>query len=207
MSVIKLGIVYKPYPLEFAELQVALSEITKETSEEEDLIGLAGPNDVVQILIDALTWHKAIIFVAIIFGRKFVESFATELGKHTEAYFWKEKKNYSDAITQAIASPFIRVVNAIKTLRSKNQTITIAIKIQGTCRNAGLVLKSEDPAEIAWEMANVIRNAEKIQNIVIEAQRANPDNPIWSGDNPDKSIEVEILENGDIKVLGITISD
>lgn len=205
MTTVNLGIVYEPHPSELSELSSVLKEITNDEPQKERIIGYAGPNEVVQMLIDVASWPNALWSLALLFGGKFAISFATELGKLAATDVWKEKKNYYEAIKQNTAAPFLKLFNAIKALRTKEQTVTIAIKIPDTPRNAGLVLESNDPAEIAWQISNVIRCAEKIRDIIIKARSINPH--LTNGSNPDMSIVIEVLENGDVKVLDEIIKD
>lgn len=207
MAILNLGIAENKFPEEVKELSFAIKEITNDEPQRVSVVALAGPNDFVQILIDILTWQKALFGLALILGGKFASSFASELGKLAANDVWKEKKNYYDAIKNKIAIPIQRLVDAIKKLREKDQSVTIAIKIPGTMRNAGLVLSSDDPAVLIWQIANVIRCADKIQKILIEARQANPDSFRSEGSNPDMSIVIEVLENGDVKVLDIIIGD
>ena len=206
MSTIDLGIVYEPHPRELAELDDALVEITGAQPSREHVVGYAGPNEVVQILIDAATWKNALSSLAALFGGTFAISFANELGKQVASEVWKEKKNYYEAVKQASANSFLRVVAAIQALRAKEQTVTIAVRVPGTPRNAGLVLTSNDPAEIAWQISNVTRCSVEIVEVIQQAQAANPGQPPRNGNNPDLSIVIEVLDNGDVRVLGAVIS-
>ena len=205
MSTISIGIVGERHPHELKELSDSLAEIINDKPQQERILGLAGPNEVVQLLIDAVTWKNALYSLALILGGKFAASFATELGKLTATKIWKEKKNYHEAFKKIISSPFHRFVNAIKALRTKNQTILITIKIPGTIRNASLALISDDPAEIAWQIANVIRCAEDIKDIVEAAKKTNPNENFLDRNNPDMSVVIEVLDNGDVKVFDVII--
>jgi hypothetical protein len=200
MATVDLGIVYEPHPQEFAELRAALSELTGSAPGQERLFGYAGPNDVVQLLLDAATWQNVLAVLAASFGGAFAASFGKELGKLAAVEVWKEKRNYYDAVKRVTASSFLKFVAAIKAMREKDQTVTIAVRIPGTPRNAGLVITSDDPAEIAWQISNVTRCTVAIQRVIFQS----PGNPM-DGDNPDKSIVIEVLENGDVRVLGVTI--
>jgi hypothetical protein len=203
--IINLGIVYEPHPAELKELSDSLIELTNTKPEQERIVGFAGPNEVVQLIIDSATWQNALYTLAMIFGGKFAASFSTELGKLVAGEVWKNKKNYYDAVKQKNAAPFLRLVKAIQDLRSKDQTITIAIKIPGTPRNAGLVITSDDPAEIAWQIANVTRCAEDIKKIILDARQNTNVEKYTVGSNPDLSIVIEVLENGDVRILDVTI--
>jgi hypothetical protein len=203
--IINIGIVYEPHPTELRELSNSLIELTTTEPEKEKIVGFAGPNEVVQLIVDAATWHNALWALAMIFGGKFAGSFSTEMGKLVAGEVWKNKKNYYEAVKQKTAVPFLRLFNAIQDLRSKDQTITIAVKIPGTPRNAGLVITSEDPAEIAWQLANVMRCADEITNIIMDARKNTTGLQYTIGDNPDMSLVIEVLENGDVKILDITI--
>ena len=166
------------------------------------MIGYAGPNDVVQLLIDVATWQNALLGLATLFGAKFVGTFSAELGKLTATEVWKNKENYRNAVTQATAAPFRRLVAALNAFRRKSQTTTLAVKIEGADRNAGLILTSEDPAVIAWQMGCVMICAAEIRKIVLD----NPDLPWQDFDNPDLSIQIKVLDNGDVTIMGQTIS-
>ncbi len=205
MATIDLRIVYEPCPAELAELSAVLAEITSETPLKEEIPGLAGPNEFVQMLLDAATWQNALRCFAVTIGGVFASSFAKELGKHVEAEHWKNKENYYNALKKVTTGVLRRLVRAIQALRAKDQTVTIAIRIPGLSRNAGLLLTSDDEAVILWQIANVIRCAEQIREIVTAAQAT----PGWARPgllNRDFSIPVEVLDNGDVKVLGKVIS-
>ena len=202
MANLDLGIVYEPHPEELAEIEAALSAIVDAQPEKERLVGYAGPNEVVQLLIDVATWQNALLGLATLFGAKFVGTFSAELGKLTANEVWKNKENYKSAVKHATAAPFRRLVAALNSFRRKSQTTTLAVKIEGTQRNAGLILTSEDPAVIAWQMGCVMICAEEIRKIVLD----NPDLPWRDFDNPDLSIKIEVLENGDVTIMGQAIS-
>lgn len=202
MANIDLGIVYEPHPTELAEIEAALSVVTDGQPERKKLVGYAGPNDVVQLLIDAATWQNALSGLALIFGATFVRSFSGELGKLSATEVWKNRESYSDAVKQATAAPFNRLVVALNSFRNKGQTTTIAVRIEGTERNAGFILTSEDPSVVAWQMACITLCASEIRQIVLD----NPDLPWKDSGNPDLSIKIDVLENGDISILGKTIS-
>jgi len=201
MKNVNLGIVYEPHPAELDELSAALSAVTQEQPVREIVFGFAGPNEVVQLIIDAATWQNALLTLSTLFGGKFAASFATELGKLSAAEVWKNRANYTDAIRSATAAPFVRIANAISELRKKEQTVTIAVRIPGTHRNAGLVITTDDPADIAWQFSNVARCAPRILDAVERHMEANP-NTWLTGRNPDLSIEIKITRDGNIEILG-----
>nr|WP_298171189.1 hypothetical protein [uncultured Pseudomonas sp.] len=205
MSTINLGIVYEPYPLELSELSSSIIDLTGTPPEKERVIAYDGPNEIVQLLVDAANWKHALSFIAVVLGGKFAASFATELGKQAAAEVWREKRNYYDAIKSNTIAPFQRIIKSIQALRAKNQTVTIAVKIPGTPRNAGLVLTSNDQTEIAWQIANVIRYAEEIERTVKKLLEENP-HLLDSGQNADMSFAIDVLENGDVRILGITLT-
>ena len=199
MSVINLGIFHEYRPTEIAELNEALFELTGDRPQKEEIEDFAGPNDVVQLLIDAANWQRILLIFSAIFGA----AFAAELGKLTAAEIWKEKRNYYEALKRGAAARLERVFQAIRALQEKEQTVTVAVKIPGAPRNAALALESDDLALIAWQIANVTRCAEEIRNIVDEACRENPDYPPTKHElNPDLSIVIKVLDNGDVEVLG-----
>jgi len=205
MAPLNLGIVYEPHPQELANLSDVLTEISGTPPEKEQILGYAGPNEVVQILVDASTWQNALSGLAMLFGGIFTASFAQELGKQAASEVWKEKKNYYDAVKRMSAAPFYRLVSAIQALRQKDQTVTISVKTPSTPRNASLVITSDDPAEIAWQISNVTRCAREIHDIIPQITDADPQSPLRNGNNPDMSIVIEVLESGDVKVLGVVI--
>jgi len=208
MSQIDLGIVYKPHPQELHELSNALTEFTGSTPVEEKLFSFAGPNEVVQIILDAASWMNILKGLALILGGKFAASFVSELGKQaaiTSIDFWKDKKNYPNAIKGENSAAFFKFIEAIKSLREKNQTITIAVKLPGTPRNAGLILKTDNSSELAWQLACIALKTEQIQQLYLEIEKS--ENRMQkTGNNPDMSIELELMDNGDVKFLGQTLS-
>ncbi|MBX3373896.1 MAG: hypothetical protein KF817_08675 [Phycisphaeraceae bacterium] len=204
MTTISLGTVYEPHPREVAELSQAILSLTGEEPERRPIQGFAGPNDVVQILIDAATWPKALGAFGLLLGGKFAISFVSELGKRSAAEVWKNRENYAEALRRASAAPFKRLIEAIAALRQRDQTVTIAVWIPGTQRNAGLVITSEDPVEIIWEISNVARCAPQILEIVQRKRDASPYGEV-DGRNPDSSIQIEIAQDGSISILGEVI--
>jgi hypothetical protein len=200
---IDLGVAYELGQPELAELSNALQDITGQLPEKHQVASFAGPNEVVQLLLNAATWQNALSALAAIFGGAFV----AELGKLSAGDIWKNKENFSEALRRVANSKFFRVVSAIQALRKKNIIVTVAVQVKNTPRNAGLIIVSDDPAEIGWQIANIARCAEDIQRIVQRVQAAGGVNynlPPGIG-NEDISIKVEVLENGDVRVLGVTI--
>lgn len=206
MTTINLGIVYEPHPTELSELGYALEEITGATPPKEKIVGYDGPNEVVQILIDAATWQNILACYAIKLGDTFLRSFSDELGKQAAAEVWKQKNNYYEALKRVSAAPFLKLAKSIQSLRKKNQIVTISVKIPNTPRNASLVITSDDPAVIIWQIANVTRCAGDIRDVIKKATEANPQSPPRNGKNPDMSIVLELFENGDLKILDTTIN-
>ena len=202
---VDLGIVYEAHPDELSELSSALKDITGVSPSKEKLVGYDGPNEVVQILIDSATWVSTLNIVASLLGGSFAVSFGNEIAKQAAAEVWKQKSNYYEAVKRLSAAPFLKLAKTIKALREKNQTVTVSVKIPNTPRNASLVISSDDPAVIIWQIANITRCAADIREVIAKAAEDSPQSPPCNGDNPDMSIVLELLENGDIKLLGITI--
>ncbi len=201
MATFDLGIFYEPHPDELAEMSDAIVDLTGDEPQKEQVVGFAGPNDVVQILIDAENWQKVLLAIGTVFGW-FVLHFSQELGKLAAADVWKDKSKYYEVLRKTSAAPFHRLMRAIQALRAKHQTVSVAVKVPGTPRNAGLVLASDDPAEVAWQICNVVRCSVEIRAIVLATRQANPDSPPTTGDNPDMSIVIETLDDGRVRVLG-----
>lgn len=204
MSRIDLGIVYKPHPKELLKLNEALTEFTGDCPQEKILIGLAGPNEVVQIILNATSWMNIIKFLSIFLGGKFAASYVSELGKQAAVKsmeHWQNKRNYLDLSKRGGSSSFIKLSTTIKALREKGQTITIAVKLPGSLRNAGLIITTDNTSEIAWQLACLALKTEIVQNIYLEIIK-NGENLKQTGDNSDMSLEIKLTDNGDIIFLG-----
>lgn len=202
MRKIELGIVYKPYPEELEEFTLAVSKLTGLTPSEEKLFGFAGPNDVVQIILDAASWALVLKGTVAFLGGKFLSSYISELGKHAalktiEAFQAKESNSESNID----ADSFMELVVAIKKLREKGQTVTIAVKLPDTPRNAGFIIETDDPREIAKQISFIAIHTEEIQNSYQAIINKGGKVP-RTGNNPDMSLKIELLENGDVTFLG-----
>lgn len=199
---VKVATVYEPCPTEINDLKLALTDVFHETPQDKRIGGFAGPNEVVQILVDSATWQTALGGLALLFGGSFALSFSTELGKQVATDVWKNRANYAEAMKRASAAPFKRLVESLAALRRKKQTTTVSIEVPNSVRNASIVITSEDPEEVAWQMSLTILHTEEVLEVVREVVLfADPGGKT----NPDLSIVLEILPTGDMKVLGRTI--
>jgi hypothetical protein len=204
MSIINLGMVYKPSPAELEDLSASLAEAAGARPVEEKVQGLAGPNDILQLVIDAVNWKTALEVLGVFLGGRFLKSFADELGKQAGASLWKNKKHYYEAVKSTASSALRQFTDSIRAIRAKDQVVAVAIKIPGSGRNAGLVLTSDDDAELLWQIANVYRCAVEIAAI-IEPMVGDPVAMQKSGTIA-VSVRVEVLENGDVRVFDQTIA-
>lgn len=201
MPSVNLAYVYEPYPDELTELRSAIEALTGEPPARAlPIAGYAGPNEVVQLIIDQASWTMVLKALALRFGW----SFADAIGKQAADDIWKNKACYAKALMRGAAEPVRRLIAAILELRDKRQTVAVGVHVPDTPRNATLNINSTDPAEIAWQIANVARCAVEIRNIILDAQ-ANDSNFTGEGPNEDLSIPIQILPSGDIRVLGKTI--
>ncbi|MBU3003651.1 hypothetical protein [Paraglaciecola arctica] len=197
MSHIELGIVYHPCPEELEEFSSAVSKLTGLTPREEKLFGFAGPNEVVQIILDTVSWALLFKGSAAFLGTKFLSSYVSELGKQAatktiETFGSKEDKD---------KEIFLELVEAIIKLRQKGQTVTVAVKLIDTPRNAGFVIETEDPKEIAEQMSLVALYTEDIQKRYEELKRED-DKVSKTGNNPDMSLKIEITDGGKVLLMG-----
>src|ERR1700722_19503439 len=204
MAAIDLGIVYEPYPAELAELSAALTEMTGEVPTKIKLPGLGGPNEGVQIFVNLSSGEViGIGGLALLLRSEFLK----ELTKQAVAELWKNKAIFFAAIKKAASETLGRLAKSIGAIRAKDQTVVVAVKMPGDTRNAGLLLTSDDEAEIAWAMLQIDRHAERIREVSSRGVQADPVAVAADRGNPDSSIAIEVLENGDLKMLGIVIND
>jgi hypothetical protein len=181
MSTIELGTVYSCRPEGLDELRLALEEVFQQPIEDTHIPPLAGPNDIIQILFDPMVQEGAISLAHKI-GEKLGEK-VIEIGLEK---IWKW----------------------IKTLREKGTNVGIGVKIPvrvgiAPSRNALLIVQTDDPVELGNYFKSIAYCTEEIAKIFAEHEDSQSD-VLW-GDNPDQSVEILVLENGDVQVLGHTI--
>jgi len=194
MATIDLGRVWEPFPAELEELRAALAELTGERPEKLTLQGVAGPNDIVEIILDFDAWPRVM--------RWLVEGIVIKLGEKATAAVWKNKAIYYQAVKAGASAPLLRLIKAIESLERREQAVYLAVKVPGTPRNVALRLKTDEPAKFLWQLANIARCAPEIREVVLAAVAANEISPPMNGNYE----IIEVLGNGDVLILGTVIS-
>jgi hypothetical protein len=182
MSTIELGTIYSYRPAGLDELRLALEEVFQEPVEDTQIPPLAGPNEIIQILFDPSVQAGAALGFAYKIGAKLGDK-VIDLG-------------------------FEKICHWIKTLRESGTNVGIGVKIPvrigiAPSRNALLIVQTNDPVELENYFKSITYCTEEIAKVFAEREDSQSD-VLW-GNNPDQSVEIFVLENGDVQVLGHTI--
>jgi hypothetical protein len=185
MSTIELGTIYSYKPEGMNELRLALEEVFQEPVRDTQIPSLAGPNDIIQILFDPSL--KAATSTAIT---------------------WLALKIVDKVTDNAIDRGLEKIVHWAKTLRKNGTDVGIGVKIPvrigiAPSRNALLIIQTDDPAEILKYFKSIDYCKIEIARIFAEHEDSSSD-VLW-GNNPDNSVEIVVLENSDVQILGHTI--
>ncbi len=191
--------VSRPLHPEQADAVEAFAELLDDSVERCDLPGLAGPNELLQVVVDAEYWERVLAALFLALGTAGV-SFSHRIGAHLADEVWHKRAELTHALKSVPASALAKLVEILRQTRAKGNTIsaTIPHKIN-TVRNAGLVITAEAPGDIVAQLAVFAGKAKAIEAFL---------NQVVSGEgrflslstNPDCSTRVEINADGKIVI-------
>ncbi|KPZ66627.1 hypothetical protein AN392_00066 [Pseudoalteromonas sp. P1-16-1b] len=207
MALINIGLVYEPCPNEIKSLESIIVSITNTAPEKEKIVGLDGPNEIVQLIFEAANWQN---ILAIFLGSSFLKSFGSELGKQAASALIKktisedsEKPEASDEASGGVND----MLEVIKKLQEKGQMVTFSVKIEGSPRNASILIGNPSDRQEIYKICMVALYAEEIQEYLTEMIASDRRKFLSFWEPPTFSMPIEVLENGSIIVAGKVFGD
>ena len=121
----RVGWVYQKYDEPGRLAQEALREITKSEVGHEQLRGLAGPNDIIQLVASGPEWLLWAKGLALAVGAPFV----AQLGKNAADDLWKRKSAIAGWIASEAAKPYRKLVMALAGAKALGAGVTVAVPL------------------------------------------------------------------------------
>ncbi len=166
---LRVGFVYPSQEPYVKEIGSALSKLEGRIAEPLELPALAGPNDAIQLIADAVSWVN---FVKVVVGAYGVMA-AGALGKLGQAI--------ADRVLKDPAKPrpddqadVAKVVTQIQRALEDGLTVTLALPIVTNRRNIGVQIKTKDPDEIVRRIVQFGAQAPEIEAELVKGLTASP---------------------------------
>lgn len=195
----QIGYVYPDPPTDkILELQNILIELSEVPAETKKLIGLAGPNEIVQIIADAATW---VLVVSVFYGKAFLE----QLGKN--------HANSLPKLTDKISQLAKLLIQKIHELQKAGYEVDLALPVPlPSARNVFVRIDSNKPEDILKLIILMGENAPKIEASIARILDESNNKAIFDNNNSfldETSNKITIkysLPNASNQIIEIDIS-
>jgi hypothetical protein len=164
----------------YSAIENDLSSLVEQDLPKDDLQGLAGPNEVFQVFVDPENWEAAIAFIGGFVLKKSLDE------------IWRE----------TVSPKFSALVRSFSAASKNQHDVMFAIKIPGWSRNAGILIESEDPAYVRWQISTFIRLSPEILAVI---NKKPIEKKGWAEHTASGALLVKINNNGSATVWGETV--
>ena len=189
MSEIKIGLVDRLPPQLFNELNEFMFAETGHRPEEVRMHGLAGPNHFLQFFL--IDMQPVWVFLGPYTAGKILDAGIDVVFAH--------KKEFVKLIAAAGLGKLKVLSSIFRKIRNEGYTVSLAVHVPGSVRNAGWVFSSDDDEEFAWHLLQISNNAKQIQSFA--AKLVETSDPSLEGQlNPDCSLIIEVDDDGTISL-------
>lgn len=192
-----MGYVFDAQQPHVAEIAPRLEQFNNMVASPVRLPGLAGPNDAMQLIADAVSWVNFVRVVMAGGAAAFAIGFLQQLGKRTA-------DRILDHVPKATAyqKPDIDgLAQAIQKVQDSGLTFALAIPLVGNPRNVGLQLSTKDPQDVTRQIILFGAQAPEIEQMVVE-ERLAAKNDVTFPKNDDCSTKVVMVDDGRIVLPG-----